>query len=98
MESNIINEIEGNKSLCSKKANIYKIFMNIKKMFNNDNKETKSKLYFFINLLLSRRDIDNSFKKIIIVNEDIIPKHQENGITILGLKDFLLNKNSLDLA
>lgn len=42
--------------------------------------------------------IDNSFKKIIIVNEDIIPRHQENGITILGLKDFLLNKNSLDLA
>ena len=65
MESNIINEIEGNNSLCSKKANIYKIFMNIKKMFNNDNKETKSKLYFFINLLLSRRDIDNSFKIIL---------------------------------
>ena len=53
MESNIINEIEGNKSLCSKKANIYKIFMIIKKMFKNDNKESKSKLYFFINLLLS---------------------------------------------
>ena len=65
MESNIINEIEGNKSLCSKKANIYKIFMIIKKMFKNDNKESKSKLYFFINLLLSRRDIDNSFKIIL---------------------------------
>ena len=39
--------------------------MIIKKMFKNDNKESKSKLYFFINLLLSRRDIDNSFKIIL---------------------------------
>lgn len=44
--------------------------------------------------LLSIRD---SFKKIIIVKENIIPQHDENGITTIGLKDFLLNPNGLDL-
>ena len=42
-------------------------------------------------------NIPDSFKKIIIVGGDIIPKHDENGITIIGLKDFLLNPNCLEL-
>lgn len=42
-------------------------------------------------------NIPDSFKKIIIVGGDIIPKHDENGITIIGLKDFLLNQNCLEL-
>lgn len=41
--------------------------------------------------------IPDSFKKIIIVKNDIIPRHDEKGITIIGLKDFLLNKDSLEL-
>lgn len=41
--------------------------------------------------------IPDSFKKIIIVGGDVIPKHDEKGITIIGLKDFLLNPNSLEL-
>lgn len=41
--------------------------------------------------------INDSFKKIIILNGDIVPRHQENGVTILGLKDFLLNKDALEL-
>ena len=41
--------------------------------------------------------IRDSFKKIIIVKSDIVPYQDEDGITIIGLKDFLLNPNSLEL-
>ncbi len=41
-------------------------------------------------------NIRDSFKKIIIVEKNIVPRHDENGITIIGLKDFLLNTDSLD--
>ena len=40
--------------------------------------------------------INDSFKKIIIVKDDIKPKRNEQGILTIGLKDFLLDKNSLD--
>ena len=40
--------------------------------------------------------IKDSFKKIIIVKDDIKPKRNEDGILTIGLKDFLLNKNSLN--
>lgn len=40
--------------------------------------------------------INDSFKKIIIVKDDIKPKRNEKGILTIGLKDFLLNKNSLN--
>ena len=40
--------------------------------------------------------IDDSFKKIIIVKEDIKPKRNEYGILTIGIMDFLLNKDSLD--
>ena len=35
--------------------------------------------------------INDSFKKIIIVREDIMPKQDDTGIITIGLKDFLLN-------
>ena len=38
--------------------------------------------------------IKDSFKKIIIVKDDIKPKRNEDGILTIGLKDFLLDKNS----
>lgn len=41
--------------------------------------------------------INDSFKKIIVVKEDIKPKRNEAGIVTIGLLDFLLDKNSLDL-
>ena len=41
--------------------------------------------------------IKDAFKKIIIVKNSITPYQDENGITIIGLKDFLLNSNSLEL-
>lgn len=37
------------------------------------------------------------FKKIIVVKDNIVPWHNENGILIIGLKDFLLKENSLEL-
>ena len=40
--------------------------------------------------------INDSFKKIIIVKDDIKPKRNEKGILTIGLKDFLLDKNSLN--
>ena len=45
----------------------------------------------------SLRNIDDSFKKIIIVGEDIPILRNEAGITTIGIYDFLLNENSLDL-
>ena len=42
-------------------------------------------------------NIDDSFKKIIVVKEDINLWRNEEGILIIGLEEFLLNPNSLDL-
>ena len=42
-------------------------------------------------------NIDDSFKKIIIVKDRIKPFLDENGILTINLFDFLLNKESLDL-
>ncbi len=41
--------------------------------------------------------VGDNFKKIIVVKDDINPWHNDDGILIVGIKDFLLNKNSLDL-
>lgn len=40
--------------------------------------------------------IGDTFKRIIIVKDDIMPYHNENGFLIIGLFDFLLNKNALN--
>ncbi|MCM1222333.1 MAG: hypothetical protein NC548_48485 [Lachnospiraceae bacterium] len=42
-------------------------------------------------------EIKDSFKKIIVVKDDIKPRHDENGIVTIGLWNFLLNENSLEL-
>ena len=41
--------------------------------------------------------IGDTFKRVIIVKDDIMPYHNENGFLIIGLFDFLLNKNALIL-
>lgn len=41
--------------------------------------------------------IADSFKKIIVVNDDIKPWHNEKGYLIMNVMDFLLNPNSLEL-
>lgn len=40
--------------------------------------------------------INDSFKKIIVVKDDIMPKRDENGIMTIGIMDFLLRPDSLD--
>ena len=41
--------------------------------------------------------IDDSFKKIIVVEKNIKPRRNEKGYLFLGLKDFLLNQDSLEI-
>lgn len=45
----------------------------------------------------SFRQIDDSFKKVIVVKDDIMPYHDNSGYLIMGLFDFLLNPDSLRL-
>ena len=42
-------------------------------------------------------NINDSFKKIIIVKDHIMPRRNEEGILTIGLFDFLLNENSLEI-
>lgn len=45
----------------------------------------------------SLRNVDDSFKKIIVVADNIIVRRNEAGITTMGIYDFLLKDNSLEL-
>ncbi len=45
----------------------------------------------------SLKRINDSFKKIIIVKDDILVKRDDNGFVTMGIFDFLLNENSLEL-
>ncbi len=45
----------------------------------------------------SLRNVDDSFKKIIVVADNIIIRRNEAGITTMGILDFLLKENSLEL-
>ncbi|MBQ7530170.1 MAG: ATP-binding protein [Paludibacteraceae bacterium] len=42
--------------------------------------------------------VDDSFRKIILVYEDILPRRDEKGITTMGLKQFLTDVEALDKA
>ncbi len=42
-------------------------------------------------------NVADSFRKIVVVKDRIIPWHDENGILYIGLEKFLLEPNSLDL-
>ena len=41
--------------------------------------------------------INDSFKKIVIVRDNIIPWHDEKGILYIGVEQFLLDESSMDL-
>lgn len=45
----------------------------------------------------SLNKINDSFKKIVVVKDDIKLKRDENGIVTMGIYEFLLNQNSLNL-
>ena len=40
--------------------------------------------------------INDSFRKIVIVKDDIIPWNDEKGILFIGIQEFLLNENALE--
>ena len=42
-------------------------------------------------------NINDSFKKVIIVKDHIMPRRNEEGILTIGLFDFLLKEDSLDI-
>lgn len=39
----------------------------------------------------------DSFKKIVVVKDNIIPWHDEKGILYIGIEKFLLDESSIDL-
>lgn len=41
--------------------------------------------------------IDDSFRKIIVVKDTLAPSYTEDGILVIGIYDFLLKSDSLDL-
>ena len=41
--------------------------------------------------------IQDSFKKIVVVREDIAPWHDDNGILYIGIEQFLLDETAMDL-
>ena len=45
----------------------------------------------------SLKAIKDAFKRIVILRNDIMPYYDENGFLMIGLIDFLLNPDSLDL-
>ena len=45
----------------------------------------------------SLKAVNDAFKRVIIVRDDIVPYYNDNGFLIIGLFDFLLNQNSLDM-
>ena len=45
----------------------------------------------------SLKKIDDSFKKIVVLKDKILPRRDESGILYLGLEDFLLDDKAIDL-
>ena len=45
----------------------------------------------------SLRRIGDSFKKVVIVRNNIVPRFDDNGILYIGVEDFLLDERMLDL-
>lgn len=41
-------------------------------------------------------NVNDSFKKIIVVKDNIKPRHDDNGITTIGIYNFLLDENSFN--
>lgn len=41
--------------------------------------------------------IGDSFKKIVVVKDNIIPWHDENGILYIGIENFLLDESAMDM-
>ena len=58
-------------------------------LFDTQGSKTNQELRQLLN-------VNDFFKKIVIVRKDIKPYSNEQGITIIGIRHFLLNNNSLE--
>ena len=47
--------------------------------------------------LASLKNVKDAFKRVVIMRNDMMPYHDDNGFLVIGLLDFLLNPKSLDL-
>ena len=45
----------------------------------------------------SLRRTGDSFKKVVIVRNNIVPRFDDDGILYIGVEDFLLDETKLDL-
>lgn len=45
----------------------------------------------------SLKSVKDSFKKIVVVKDNIVPWHDDNGILYIGIEKFLLDENSMNL-
>ena len=41
--------------------------------------------------------VPDSFKKIVVVKDDIMPWHDDNGILYIGIEQFLLEEDAVDI-
>ena len=41
-------------------------------------------------------EVDDSFKKVMIVRDPVVPRYDDRGVLVIGVHDFLLDPNSLD--
>lgn len=47
--------------------------------------------------LASLKNVKDAFKRVVIMRNDMMPYHDDNGFLVIGLLDFLLHPKSLDL-
>lgn len=47
--------------------------------------------------ICSLKRVGDSFKKIIVVKDNIIPWHDADGILYIGIEQFLLDENAMDM-
>ena len=40
--------------------------------------------------------VDDSFRKIVVVRDPVVPRHDDNGILVVGVRDFLLDPSLMD--
>lgn len=42
-------------------------------------------------------EVDDSFKKVMVVRDPVVPRYDDRGVLVIGVHDFLLDPNSLDV-
>ena len=63
----------------------------IQSALNIDDKEKREQE------IRSLNRVGDSFRKIVVVKDNIIPRYDENGIFYIGIEQFLLDENAMDM-